>query len=839
MKAHQRTIITWISVALIVAGCGSGGSASLSSQTNPPASLSYPSTSLTFVVGTAITPVVPTASQGLTSFTVTPALPAGVSLNASTGTISGTPASASGATTYTVMASGAGASASAIVSITVNPAPPSSLSYGASAFTFTANVAAQTLTPTAEGGVVAAWSIDPSLPAGLNFDTTNGVISGTPTSASAPASYVVTAQNAGGKATLTLTIEVDSGVLLDLGHDTQISLLRMSAASVLSVDGSGHWNLWDYASASQIANGDLYCAPVCSGSHLADMAGATVALTTAKGFEILSATTGQVLSNISASVSWWSLASDGSYLVAGSSTGLFAWSPTGDSLVALAGDYSKALAFAGPGQIQLAKGPAGQTVIQTTAVPGGATTTGPAFNGQFSSWFIDGSRFITSAGSTALVYSQSSVQQAAIALPTGSEPAVGQGNWLWTVAAGTVDVFAIASGSTPAASFTVGVASDLIPSATTIAVIANGTDLSVIDLSGATPTMASYTLPIVGYQPNYAALSASQWMIGNGWGVLLDGASLAATPRYFDYGAAWSIAGSSGSIAVATASGRIVYFDASSLTQEGVIPFSASNVLLSSDGSLLAAAGDENDSQYNDDWSIRIYSLPDAGLLYTWPYSFSSGVRPQYMSLSGSGTVLGQTIFSASACTQQVSSPTGGSVTTLSTPCASINSCGDLNIPAPSPILVSPDGSLDATGTSPASCAPNPSPGTNSYQNGTFATAVTGLPIGWIDDGHLLANTYKLLNGNGPPVYAACQVYSPTTGQSSGPCALPEVTAFQTVTPDTIYAVNLAAILSVSTGNIDWKSGDAASPLLGPLVGAVADNRVVFSSGPRILAQGY
>jgi hypothetical protein len=757
------------------------------------------------------------------------------------------------------MGSGGGASASANLSITVSTAPPSSLSYGASAFTFTTNIAARTLTPRTQGAAAGSWSISPSLPSGLTFDTASGAISGTPIGASAPASHIVTAQNSGGQATATLTIEVDSGALLDIGHDSDILLLRMSGSSVLSVDQSGHWNLWDYASDSAIASGDMYCAPYCNPgsvpppqfqpvpSHFADMAGGTAVLLTADGFELLSAATGQVLANITASASWWRLARDGSYLVAGSSEGLFAWSTTGNSLLSLSGDYSKATAFAAPGQIHVAEGPAGDDVIQTVSLPGGASTTGPAFNGQFSSWFLDGSGFIAAAGATALVYSLAGAQQAAITLPTGAAPTVGQGNWVWTVAGGTLDVFAIATGSTPAATFAVGLPYSVTPSATTIAVIGYGMGLSIVDLSGTTPSMATYTLPVraaslalspqFAFESNYAALSASQWMIGNTWGVLLDGASLAGSPRYFDLGSVWSIAGSSGLIAVATASGSIVYFDAGTLAQEGAIPFSASKVLLSSDGSVLAAAGDEVDFQYNDDWAIKIYSLPGAGLLYIWPYSYSNGVYPLDIALSASGAVLGQVLLTVNGAsptdyTQEAGPTTGGSqifstsftFTELLTP--------------PPPVRVSPDGSLIATSEQSIPYkVGSANPGTNILQNGNLVTAVTGWPVGWIDDGHLLVDDYKA-DSTGLSGYESCAVYSPT-GQITGPCALPSVTAFQTVTSDSIYAVNLAEILSVGTGSVSWMSGDPASLSAGGSVGAVAGNRVVFLSGTKVLAQGY
>lgn len=244
---------------------------------------------------------------------------------------------------------------------------------------------------------------------------------------------------------------------------------------------------------------------------------------------------------------------------------------------------------------------------------------------------------------------------------------------------------------------------------------------------------------------------------------------------------------------------------------------------------MLAAAGDENDAQYNDDWSIRIYSLPGAGLLYTWPYSFSSysagtGAIPQDIELSGSGAVLGQVLNEPSGSYTLQANPATGGAAIFSTTVPATTSSG---IP---PVRISPDGTLIATSTA----LPSANSGTNILQNGNVITAVTGYPVGWIDDGDLLVNTFTFSGATGT-TYAACIVYGPS-GQSTGPCALPEVTAFQTVGSNSIYAVNLASILSVSTGNVSWTSGDSASQSVG---GAVAGNAVVFLSGTQVIAQGY
>lgn len=174
----------------------------------PPSGLSYPSPQ-TYTVGTPIMPLHPAVTGTATSYSVTPALPAGLALNSANGEITGTPAAATQETTYTVTASNQAGSAMFGLTITVNLAPPTELSYPSPQM-FTVGTAIAPLIPTVTG-TVEKYSVAPALPPGLSLNTGTGEISGTPTAATSQAVYTITASNSAGNTAFGLTLTIEFG----------------------------------------------------------------------------------------------------------------------------------------------------------------------------------------------------------------------------------------------------------------------------------------------------------------------------------------------------------------------------------------------------------------------------------------------------------------------------------------------------------------------------------------------------------------------------------------------------------------------------------------------------
>lgn len=195
--------------------------ATITNNEAAPTSLSYTTDFIYYTKGVAIPLNNPTSSGGaVASYSVSPALPTGLSFNTTTGVISGTPTIITSASTYTVTATNTGGSTTKALTIAVNDVAPMALVYLFSPVVTTKNTAIMDNTPTSLGGSVASYSVSPALPTGISLNTTTGVISGTPTVLSTATDYTITATNSGGSTSATINLTVHDAAPTAMAYST-------------------------------------------------------------------------------------------------------------------------------------------------------------------------------------------------------------------------------------------------------------------------------------------------------------------------------------------------------------------------------------------------------------------------------------------------------------------------------------------------------------------------------------------------------------------------------------------------------------------------------------------
>lgn len=141
-------------------------------------------------------------------YSIFPAPAAGLSFNSSTGLLSGTPTATGAPTTYTITgANGAGAASR---TFTLSVPPPPSFALSRSAETATTGVAIGGYAISSTGGAIASYSISPAAKNGLVFNSSTGLLSGTPTISDTGTVYTITGSNVSGNFATTYRVTVEA-----------------------------------------------------------------------------------------------------------------------------------------------------------------------------------------------------------------------------------------------------------------------------------------------------------------------------------------------------------------------------------------------------------------------------------------------------------------------------------------------------------------------------------------------------------------------------------------------------------------------------------------------------
>jgi hypothetical protein len=417
------------------------------------------------------------------------------------------------------------------------------------------------------------------------------------------------------------------------------------------------------------------------------------------------------------------------------------------------------------------------------------------------------------------------VQQGTASLPSFQNLA-GNGNWFYTYPSGqSTDPLIIYPVGGSVASATISLSTNPYVTAAPNSLgifdpIAGA--VSVVDLSGSNPVKADY--PATVYRPfAFTANSANQWTVGGLDGLILDGASLSTTARYFGYGRARSIAANSSYIALALGNGTIPYFSTSSLTSVNTINSSSSRLAMSSTGSVLAALSGS---------TLNIYSLPSGSVSNSWPSQGSAGTSQlSTFTMSADGSTLGLIFLDSNSgkTIREVVPTAGGAAIWSDSPYSSYGF-----------IQLSPDGSMFAVSDGHS---------VTLFTGGQVTASLPGEIVGWIDSSHFLTSVF---NSQGAyTLYSGNAIYD-KTGTLTSKVNIPFIplnsvvdsaypgiiyfppTSFLPISSSSIYYPPQNKIYSLTTGSPLY-----TSPLTPTGVGAIAGSQVVFATNNRVVVDTY
>ncbi|MBI5767103.1 MAG: putative Ig domain-containing protein [Verrucomicrobia bacterium] len=197
-------------------------------------------------VNTTVAPFTPVTTTGGTpaiTFAVNPALPAGLNLSVSDGSIAGTPTATFAQADYVITATdNAGATTTKTLSLGVFSAVTATQDVAAKVANQGQAVAAFTPVSGANGATPLVYTIAPTLPAGLTLNSGTGAISGTPTTSLALTTFTVTVTDAAGStASRTFDLTVNGPLVANVVAANPVLTAGNGAASAFApvVAGGG------------------------------------------------------------------------------------------------------------------------------------------------------------------------------------------------------------------------------------------------------------------------------------------------------------------------------------------------------------------------------------------------------------------------------------------------------------------------------------------------------------------------------------------------------------------------------------------------------------------------
>lgn len=209
------------------------------------------------------TPVTESGGIAPITYAVSPTLPTGLSMTASTGAITGTPTVTSSATSYTVTATDSnGATGTATFSLTVDSFVTATQAVASAALTVNHAITPFTPVTGAGGAGTLSYSVSPTLPTGLSMASATGAITGTSTTTSNATTYTVTVTDSNGATgTATFSLTVNGGVTATQAVASATLTQNHAATSFTPVTGAGGVGTLSYSVSPALPTGLSMASP--------------------------------------------------------------------------------------------------------------------------------------------------------------------------------------------------------------------------------------------------------------------------------------------------------------------------------------------------------------------------------------------------------------------------------------------------------------------------------------------------------------------------------------------------------------------------------------------------
>jgi hypothetical protein len=491
-----------------------------------------------------------------------------------------------------------------------------------------------------------------------------------------------------------------------------------------------------------------------------------------------------------------------------SPTALRAWSLAGQPLLNIAGNFGGAQVFAAAGELRVAQGPAGASVVERIRLETGVRT--PAtYMGTFARWFVDGERFLTQTGSTFRVYDKDCNQLQIVTQPTLVIEPGGFGDHFWLDGA----LYQVSTGAQIALQVRDG--SELVKPGLNTPFLGTGFGNGFVLHLGASEAFLARPLGfyddtrLLLHSPGppsltgqrFASSPDGRWAAASDSGVVFDDAALTRGAP-LSCGSVSAIAGSSGGqAAIGLSSARVLLATIGSAAPPSSLDRVSTHLELSADGHRLAVTSPGVPQ-------LQVLTVPSGAPLTSW-----SGSALDALSISSAGGVVAYRMGGLGTVpTFQVENADTSAVIIPAAPAASV--------------ALSPGGHLVAE-VDPMT------PTTRIYRDGALVNAVDGVALVWIDDDHLLVNGYHS-GPTGTRVFDAVRLCD-AAGTVIGSPPLPELGRVLVVDASRIYSLSHNAIFVVATGAKVWTSL-TSSP---SREAGIAGSYVVYGSGREVIAEPY